>query len=97
MVKIKEFLKNVVQEWNKTTWPTNKEWKTNSINVFAFMVVLSLFFFAIDGAISVGMAAVTPEPQPFFPPIFDEIDFDFDFDDVGIDYEDYDNGEEDAE
>ena len=95
---MKEFFANVRQELKKIAWPTDNEMKKYSIQVFVFMIVLSLFFFGIDAGISAGMSAVTPTPEPFFPPFVEE--YDYDEPDVDFDYiddYDYENGEEYAE
>lgn len=93
---MKEFFGNIGAELKKIAWPTIKEMKAHSIQVFAFMVVLSLFFFGTDAAISAGMAAVSPDAPTFMPPISEE--YDYDVEDVDYDvYYDYENGEEDEE
>lgn len=56
---MKEFFGNVKQEWNKLTWPTSKEMKLHSKQVFVFMLVLTLFFAGVDGVISFGLAVQT--------------------------------------
>ena len=94
---MKEFFSNIGVEFKKIAWPTDKEMKLHSTQVFAFMVVLSLFFFAVDGIVSAGMAAATgPSTPP--PPIVEEYDYDEDDADYDYDYDaDYENGDEDEE
>jgi len=59
VITMKEFFANIKQELNKITWPTGKEMKSYSAQVFIFMVALSLFFAAVDAIISTGVAALT--------------------------------------
>lgn len=54
---MKEFFGNIKQEWNKMTWPTNKEMKLYTSQVFVFMLILTLFFAAVDGVISFAISA----------------------------------------
>lgn len=62
---MKKFLGNVKQEFRKITWPTDKEMKTSTAQVFVFMVVLSLFFAGLDAIISTGVnAASNDDPAP---------------------------------
>ena len=72
---MKEFFGNIKLELKKITWPTDKEMKLNTIQVFVFMVVLSLFFAATDAVISAGVYAATRET-----PVVVETDYDTDFD-----------------
>jgi len=80
---MKEFFGNIKQEWNKMTWPTDKEMKLHSTQVFVFMLILTLFFAAIDGVISVGIAAATDSDDA---PV---LEYDYDGPDVGY-YTDFD-------
>jgi len=95
---MKEFFGNVKQEFRKITWPTDKEMKLHTTQVFVFMVVLSLFFAVVDAVISVGVDAATHTPSP----IVEEGDYDFDLEDL-LDYdsdediEDEDTEDEDTE
>ena len=103
---MKEFFGNVKQELRKITWPTDAEMKKYSVQVFVFMIVLSLFFAGIDAVISFGVSAsTTTEPFVPVPPIVEEYDYDYG-DDYGNDYgddysDDYgndgDNGDEETE
>jgi len=98
---MKEFFGNVKQELRKITWPTDAEMKKYSVQVFVFMIVLSLFFAGIDAVISFGVSAsTTTEPFVPVPPIVEEYDYDYDYDySYGNDYDyDYDyNGDEETE
>jgi len=96
---MKEFFGNIGAELKRIAWPTDKEMKQHSTQVFLFMIILSLFFFGIDAIISGGMALATPDAPTFIPPFaedFDFEDFDFDFEDFDFDFDSYENnGEED--
>ena len=52
MSQVKGFFKGVSAELKKITWPTEKEMKTYTLQVLIFVVVLSIFFFAVDLVIS---------------------------------------------
>ena len=86
---MKEFFGNVKQELDKITWPTGKEMKLHSIQVFVFMVILSLFFAGIDGIISAGLAVATRDDAVVAEGDYDEYDLDdlLDYDDDN-DYDD---------
>jgi len=86
MKKIKEFFGNVNQEFKKITWPTGKEMKLHSIQVFVFMIVLSLFFAGVDAIISTSVAAATRD---------NVVEYDYDDDDYDYDYDVDENGDED--
>ena len=73
---MKDFFGNIKQEWRKMTWPTDKEMKLHSTQVFVFMLILTLFFAAVDGVISVGIAAVTETEDAY------EVDYDYDASDL---------------
>ena len=62
---MKEFFGNIKQEWKKLTWPTDKEMKISTTQVFVFMLILTLFFAAVDGVISVGIAAATGDDAAY--------------------------------
>lgn len=47
---IPEFVNQVRSETRKVVWPTREETVRTSIFVFIFMVILSLFFLAIDSS-----------------------------------------------
>jgi len=63
MKKIKEFFGHIKQELKKITWPTDKEMKTGTTQVFVFMIALSLFFAGIDAIVSTGVVIAT-RPTP---------------------------------
>lgn len=52
MSQVKGFFKGVSAELKKITWPTEKEMKSYTLQVLIFVVVLSIFFFAVDLVIS---------------------------------------------
>lgn len=52
MSQVKGFFKGVSAELKKIAWPTEKEMKTYTLQVLIFVVVLSIFFFAVDLVIS---------------------------------------------
>jgi len=78
MKKVKEFFGNIKQEWDKITWPTSKEMKQGTIQVFVFMIALSLFFAGVDAVVSAGVATANNEPDP----IVEIVETDEDADDV---------------
>lgn len=45
-----EFFNQVKAETNKIVWPTREETVRTAIFVFIFMLILSLFFLAVDSA-----------------------------------------------
>lgn len=47
---VAEFVNQVRTETAKVVWPTREETVRTAIFVFIFMVILSLFFLAIDSA-----------------------------------------------
>jgi preprotein translocase subunit SecE len=47
---VAEFVNQVRTEAGKIVWPTREETVRTAIFVFIFMVILSLFFLAIDSA-----------------------------------------------
>lgn len=52
MSQVKGFFKGVSAELKKIAWLTEKEMKTYTLQVLIFVVVLSIFFFAVDLVIS---------------------------------------------
>ena len=50
--KIIGFVTDVVKEMNKVTWPKKAELRESTIIVLAVCVVLSLFVFVVDNAVS---------------------------------------------
>jgi preprotein translocase subunit SecE len=91
VIGMKEFFGNIKQEWNKMTWPTDKEMKLHSVQVFVFMLILTLFFAAVDGVISIGISTPTKTEDAY------ELDYDYDEYDLDelLDYED--DGSEDGD
>ena len=75
---MKEFFTNIGQEFNKITWPTDKEMKVNSTQVFVFMLIFTLFFAAVDGVISVGIASATDSGTEANEAEYDYDDYDLD-------------------
>jgi preprotein translocase subunit SecE len=49
-----EFFRQVRQEVAKVTWPSRKETTVTTTMVFVMVVVASLFFLAVDGALAWG-------------------------------------------
>ena len=47
-----EFVRQVRQEANKVTWPTRAETVQSTIMVFVMIVIVALFFFFVDLALS---------------------------------------------
>ena len=99
-----EFFGNIKQEFEKITWPTGKEMKLHSTQVFVFMIVLSLFFAGVDAIISTGVAAATGEEEPIIEEgdyDYDDLDEllngDYDDDDYDNDYDDDDYDEENGD
>ena len=88
---MKEFFASIKLEFKKITWPTDKEMKLHTTQVFVFMIVLSLFFAGVDEIIMTGMNAV------FGPtvPVVEEGNYDdYDLDDLLDDYDLDGNGTE---
>ena len=78
---MKEFFANIKVEFKKITWPTDKEMKEGTAQVFVFMVVLALFFAGVDALISTGVAAATGDDNvPIVEEWYEEDAFDFDDD-----------------
>jgi preprotein translocase subunit SecE len=50
--KIIGFATDVVKEMNKVTWPKKEELQESTIIVLAVCVVLSLFVYVVDNAVS---------------------------------------------
>lgn len=51
-MKIIEFLKNVVREMRKVTWPNRKELVNYTITVVVTVLFFAAFFFVVDLGIS---------------------------------------------
>ncbi|MFT3808328.1 MAG: preprotein translocase subunit SecE [Micropepsaceae bacterium] len=47
-----QFVREVRTEVNKVTWPTWGEWRITTLMVFIFVVIATVFFFAIDSLIA---------------------------------------------
>ncbi|HAE01967.1 MAG TPA: preprotein translocase subunit SecE [Rhodospirillaceae bacterium] len=47
-----QFVRQVRQEANKVTWPTRKETGVATLMVFVMVVIMALFFLAVDGVIA---------------------------------------------
>ncbi len=47
-----QFVREVRTEVNKVTWPTWAEWRITTLMVFIFVVIATVFFFAIDSLIA---------------------------------------------
>jgi preprotein translocase subunit SecE len=54
---VAEFVNQVRAETAKVVWPTRDETVRTAIFVFIFMVILSLFFLAIDSAFGAAVRA----------------------------------------
>jgi preprotein translocase subunit SecE len=50
--KIIGFVTDVVKEMNKVTWPKKEELRESTIIVLVVCVVLSLFVYVVDNAVS---------------------------------------------
>ena len=53
-----EFAQQVRQEFYKITWPTRKETLVTTLMVFAMVVVVALFFFAVDQILNLGVGTL---------------------------------------
>lgn len=49
---VKSFFQGVTKEFKKIIWPTEKEMKAYTGQVFVFVAILAVFFFAVDAIIS---------------------------------------------
>lgn len=54
MNKIKEYLKDSIQEFNSVTWPTRKQAVRISLIVFAFMIISAVVLGAADQILAIG-------------------------------------------
>jgi preprotein translocase subunit SecE len=50
--KIIGFVTDVVKEMNKVTWPKREELQESTVIVLAVCIVLSLFVYVVDNAVS---------------------------------------------
>ena len=71
-----EFFKNIRIELKKITWPTDKEMKKYTSQVFVFMLCLILFFGVVDGIIAQGIAWANPSRITQI----EEDDYDYEYD-----------------
>jgi preprotein translocase subunit SecE len=53
-----QFFREVRQEAAKVTWPTRKETLVTTAMVFAMVVIVALFFFAIDQILNFGVGTL---------------------------------------
>jgi|GEM_PF-1572544 len=80
MKKITEFFGNIKQELKRITWPTDKEMKESTTQVFVFMIILAVFFAGVDAIISAGVVVAT-RPTPIVeetPDTDDDANYDYD-------------------
>jgi len=55
---VKSFFQGVTKEFKKIIWPTEKEMKVYSFQVFVFVTILAVFFFVVDTIISQGLSVL---------------------------------------
>lgn len=55
MAKVMEFFGEVKREVAKVTWPTKQETVRATIMVMVMAIIASIFFFAVDGIIGMGI------------------------------------------
>jgi preprotein translocase subunit SecE len=53
-----QYVREVIGEVKKVTWPTRKETTVTTIMVFIMVVLAAIFFFVIDLALSAGVKFV---------------------------------------
>ena len=53
-----QFVRQVRQEASKVTWPTRKETGVATMMVFIMVLIMSIFFLAVDQVISWGIQAI---------------------------------------
>ncbi len=53
-----QFVQQVRQETAKVTWPTRQETMTTTLMVFVMVVIVSLFFLAVDQVLKLGITAL---------------------------------------
>jgi preprotein translocase subunit SecE len=53
-----QYVREVIGEVKKVTWPTRKETTVTTIMVFIMVVLAAIFFFAIDLLLSAGVKYV---------------------------------------
>ncbi len=54
MKKIKQYIKNSIQEFNNVTWPTKNQAIRISTIVFIFMIISAIVLGAVDYLLSTG-------------------------------------------
>ena len=79
VMRMSEFFSNIKTELKKIAWPTDKEMKLYTSQVFVFMFCMILFFGIVDGVIAQGIAWANPGN------VVEEVETDVDYD---YDYED---------
>ncbi len=47
-----QFVREVRQEWAKTTRPTRREWMVTTMMVFIMVAIATVFFFAVDSLLA---------------------------------------------
>ena len=47
-----QFVREVVQEGRKVTWPTRREWLLTTMMVFIMVVLATLFFLVVDSLLA---------------------------------------------
>ncbi len=52
MQKIQQYIKEVIQEMKKVTWPTLEELKGSTLVVMIFSVIMGIYIAAIDLGLS---------------------------------------------
>ena len=72
------FFKEIGIEFKKVTWPTDKEMKSYTTQVFVFMAIMILFFGTVDGVIARGVTHANRGPivEDYYD--YDEADYDYD-------------------
>ncbi len=53
-----EFIRQVRQEINKVTWPTQKETIVTTIMVFIMVFICAIFFLVVDRSLSWGVSLI---------------------------------------
>lgn len=55
MQKFQNYIKDVIQEMKKVTWPTMEELKGSTMVVIIFAIVMGIFVAAIDMLLTMGV------------------------------------------
>jgi preprotein translocase subunit SecE len=53
-----QFFREVRQEASKVTWPTRRETLVTTAMVFIMVVLVALFFFAVDQVLNLGIGTI---------------------------------------